>query len=293
MTEAADEVRHGSRMHLLAITCDILLRPAYFFAARSPHVVDVVELSAALHAEPMTLGQRIQEQIDAASPEIDAIVLGYGLCGGATAGLTARDVPVVLARAHDCVTIFLGDRGRYREEHETAPGTYWYVQDQMDRGNHLKGWLLGDAARSEDVAVTRADYIERFGEENAAYLMEVLGEWRTRYERGVFLDTGLAPAGDAERRARDETERRGWRFERVLADLKLVRRLLFGEWDDDFQILQPGERLEMSYDGGVVRAVAATGGETGPGSGSRPARYASMNSTPKASAPVRRSAARR
>jgi hypothetical protein len=259
-------------MHLLAITCDILLRPAYFFAARSPHTVDVVDLSAALHAEPTTLRERIQAQIDAAGPDIDAVVLGYGLCGGATAGLTARDVPVVLARAHDCVTIFLGGRERYRAEHEAAPGTYWYVQDQMDRGNDLKGWLLGDAARAEDVAATRADYVARFGEENAAYLMEVLGEWRTRYERGVFLDTALTPADDAAGRAAEETERRGWRFERILADLTLVRKLLFGEWDDEFQVLQPGERLEMSYDDGVVRAVAAAGVAAAPPSASRPAR---------------------
>lgn len=258
--------RPGPRLHLLAITCDILLRPTYFFAARSPHVVDVVNLSAALHAEPLTLGERIQQQVDAAGPGIDAVVLGYGLCGGATAGLTARSVPVVLPRAHDCVTIFLGDRERYRTEHETTPGTYWYVQDQMDRGNDLKGWLLGDAARSDDVEATRADYVERFGEENAAYLMEVLGEWRTRYERGAFLDTGLAPADEAARQARKESERRGWRFERTLADLKLVRQLLYGDWNDDFQILQPGERLEMSYDDDVVRAVAAAG------SASRPAR---------------------
>jgi hypothetical protein len=257
MDRSADDGRQGSPMHLLAITCDILLRPAYFFASRSPHTVDVVNLSAALHAEPMTLGQRIQAEIDATGPDIDAIVLGYGLCGGATAGLMARSVPVVLARAHDCVTIFLGDRKRYRDEQEATPGTYWYVQDQMDRGNDLKGWLLGDAARSDEVAATRADYIARFGEENAAYLMEVLGEWRTRYERGVFLDTGLAAADDAEQRAQEATERRGWRFERMLADLTLVRQLIYGEWGDDFQIVRPGERLEMSHDEGVVRAVAA------------------------------------
>jgi hypothetical protein len=287
MLPAAEVGPPPERLHLLAITCDILLRPAYFFAARSPHVVDVLNLSAALHVEPLTLGHRIQEQVDAAGPGIDAIVLGYGLCGGATAGLTARTVPIVLPRAHDCVTIFLGSRDRYRTEHEATPGTYWYVQDQMDRGNDLKGWLLGDAARAEDAEATRADYIERFGEDNAAYLMEVLGEWRTRYERGAFLDTGLAPADDAAHRAREESERRGWRFERTLADLKLIRQLLYGEWDDDFQVLQPGERLEMSYDDGVVRAIQAVGTE------SRPARKASMNSTPKASTPVSRSAASR
>lgn len=247
----------GAPMRLLAITCDILSRPVYHFASTSPHIVNVVDLSAALHAEPATLRDRIQARIDAAGPDLDAIVLAYGLCGGATAGIEARDVPVILPRAHDCVTIFLGARDRYDAEHEASPGTYWYVQDQMDRGNDLKGWLLGDAARSDDVVATRAEYVRRFGAENADYLMETLGEWRTRYERGAFLDTGLAPADAAVDRARDETERRGWRFERKLADLDLVRRLLYGEWDDDFQVLQPGQRLAMSYDAAVVRVDPA------------------------------------
>jgi hypothetical protein len=71
------------------------------------------------------------------------------------------------------------------------------------------------------------------------------------------MDTGLAAADDAEQRAQEATERRGWRFERMLADLTLVRQLIYGEWGDDFQIVRPGERLEMSHDEGVVRAVAA------------------------------------
>lgn len=273
-------------MRLLAITCDILSRPVYAFAARSPHAVNVVHLSAALHAEPLTLRGRIQQQVDAAGPDVDAVVLAYGLCGGATAGLVARDVPLVLPRAHDCVTIFLGGRTRYQAEHEKAPGTYWYVQDQMERGNDLKGWLLGDAARAEDVVATRKDYAERFGVDNADYLMEVLGEWRTRYERGAFIDTGLAPSDEAANRAQAETQRRGWRFERTAADLHLVRRLLYGEWDDDFQVVRPGERLEMSYDDDVVRTTSV-------GDDSLPERKASRNSTPKASTPSSRSAARR
>jgi hypothetical protein len=295
----------------------MLFRPVHYFAARSPHTVEVVDLSAALHAAPGTLGERIQEQVDATGPGVDAVVLAYGLCGGATAGLTARSVPVVLPRAHDCVTIFLGDRARYQREHEATPGTYWYVQDQMERGNALKGWLLGDAARSEDVVATRAEYAARFGEANADYLMETLGTWSARYERGVLLDTGLVSGDAAAAQARAESDRRGWRFERVAADLGLVRRLLFGQWDDDFQVLQPGERLEMSYDEAVVRAVGAPSHSSSAGAAappaareapgsrhyrrapsvacdsSRPERNAPMNSKPKASTPSSRSAARR
>ena len=253
-------------MRLQAITCDMLLRPVQHYATESPHQVSVSQLSAALHAEPATLRERIQTRIDRADPEAEAIVLAYGLCGGATAGLLAREVPVVLPRAHDCATIFLGSRERYQQEHQATPGTYWYTDDQLERGNALKGWLLGDAARSDDVAATRHDYEERFGKDNADYLMETLGEWHTRYERGAFIDTGLAADAasdidgttqDAADQARAESQRRGWRFERIPADLTLIRRLLFGEWDDDFQVIEPGQRLEMSYDDSVVRVVSA------------------------------------
>ncbi len=249
----------GRPLRIRAIGCDILLRPLYLAAATTRNIVDVVDLTAALHVEPATLRERIQERIDAVPPGYDAIVLAYGLCGGATAGIRARSVPVVLTRAHDCITIFLGGRDRYAQEFEQTPGTYWYVADQVDRGNALKGWLLGDGARAEDAQATYDDYVRRFGEANATYLMETLGGWTSRYERGVFLDTGL-PAEVAEARARTEVEERGWRFEKVAADLRLVRDLVDGRWDDDrYQVLQPGEELRMTWDERIMGPVPAAG----------------------------------
>jgi len=248
-------------MRLQAITCDMLLRPVEHLAARSPHEVVLCELSASLHVETASLRERIQAEIDrieGADPEADAIVLVYGLCGGATAGLVARTRPFVLPRAHDCATIFLGSRERYQREHEAVPGTYWFTEDQVKRGNALKGWLLGDAERSEGVEATYRAYVEKYGQENADYLMEALGEWQSHYERGAYLETGLAPDDAAARRAQQESELRGWRFERLASDLSLFERLLWGEWDDDFLVVRPGERLAMSFDADVVRAVPAS-----------------------------------
>ena len=95
-------------MRLYAIACDVVARPVYLCAARSPHVVDIHLFERGLHNEPKDLRTRLQEAIDGAPPIADAVVLGYGLCGGATAGIVARDRPVVLPRAHDCITLFLG-----------------------------------------------------------------------------------------------------------------------------------------------------------------------------------------
>ena len=55
------------------------------------------------------------------------------MCGTATVGLTARHAPLVLPRAHDCITLYLGSRQRYNEEFMRHPGTYWYSVDYMER----------------------------------------------------------------------------------------------------------------------------------------------------------------
>jgi hypothetical protein len=100
----------------------------YLAAASSPHVVDVGLLRRRQDDKPPLLRDLLQVEIDAASAagqQYDAVVLAYGLCGGATAGIEARGVPVVLPRAHDCITLFLGGRDRYDTEFAAHPGTYW------------------------------------------------------------------------------------------------------------------------------------------------------------------------
>lgn len=250
-------------MRLQLITCDMLLLPVEHLAARSPHEIVITDLSASLHVEPVPLRDRLQQEIDrieAEDPDADAILLGYGLCGGATAGLVARGRPLVLFKAHDCATIFLGSRERYEQEHAATPGTYWFTEDNVKRGDALKGWMLGDSSRSDSVEATYREYVEKYGQENADYLMEALGEWQSHYERGAFLETGLAEDEEALTEARKESELRGWRFERVLSDLSLMQRLLNGDWDDDFLVLQPGQTLAMSYDKDVIKAVPAPTG---------------------------------
>ena len=75
-----------------------------------------------------------------------------------------------------------------------------------------------------------------------------------------------------------EAERRGWLFERLAGELGLIRRLLEGDWDDDFLVLAPGQRLAMSYDarrGASARTsrprgsptVSASPGDPGAGAG--------------------------
>ncbi|HSG84752.1 MAG TPA: DUF1638 domain-containing protein [Candidatus Limnocylindrales bacterium] len=242
-------------MRILALTCEVLARPVYLCAARSPHIVDVRLERRGLHDDPPNLRSLLQAEIDAAAAVYDAVVLAYGLCGGATAGLRAGPIPVVVPRAHDCITLFLGSRDRYRSETTTAPGTFWYVQDYIERTDDASPFTGVGAISDTDMRATYEEYVRRYGRDNADYLMEAMGSWLAHYDRAAFIDLGVGDGRAVEAQAQREAEQRGWRFERMAGELLLVKRLIDGDWGaDDYLVLQPGEQLVMSYDDAVVRA---------------------------------------
>jgi hypothetical protein len=240
-------------MKLKCLACDVLARPLYLSAAHSPHIVDIELFPRGLHNTPAILRGRLQERIDAAAGQgYDAVVMAYGLCGQATAGLIACEKPVVVPRAHDCITLFLGGRERYDAQFEQQPGTYWYALDYMERDDGTGGSMgLGAGAGTEGQGVYE-QYVEKYGKDNADYLMEVMGQWQAHYQRAAFVDMGVGDGSRVERMAQDDAARRGWVFEKVAGDMVLVRRLLFGDWVDDFLVLEPGQALRMTYDDAVI-----------------------------------------
>jgi hypothetical protein len=241
-------------MKLKCLCCEALTRLAYLGAALSPHTVDVELFKIGLHNQPLNLRVRLQAQIDGASGQgYDAITLAYGLCGQATAGLVAREIPLVIPRAHDCITLFLGSRSRYQAQFEHNPGTYWYAHDYIQRRDNTSTSLsLGAGVDNDRLQERYQEFVEKFGEDNAQYLMEVMGAWQSHYNRAAYIDMGVGDGAAVEALARDEAQRRGWTFERVAGDHTLIRRLLAGDWDDDFLVVEPGQEITMAYDDGVV-----------------------------------------
>ena len=112
-------------MRLKLISCEIFYREMCAAVARSIHLIDITFLPKGLH----DIGQeqmlpRLQEAVDAVdASRYNAILLGYGLCNLGIVGLTARSIPLVIPRAHDCITLFFGSRRRYQEYFDAHPGT--------------------------------------------------------------------------------------------------------------------------------------------------------------------------
>lgn len=247
-------------MRLQVIACEVLARQLYYVAAFTPHVVDIHLVAKGLHSEPERLRAEIQRLLDAVpAGRYDAVLLGYGLCSNSIAGVTCSVAPLVVPRAHDCITLYLGSAERYATEFRANPGTYWYAPDYMERNTDAKGdhVALGSGG-DEEISKTYAEYVEKYGQENADYLMEVMGAWRAHYNRAAYIETADLALPDYAARVQDVAARRGWQFERVAGSIVLVRDLLEGRWDAArFLTVPAGQTIQPSHDAQIVCSALA------------------------------------
>ena len=245
-------------MRLKALSCEVLARLVYHVAARGPHVIDVDLVDKGLHNEPDVLRAELQRRLDALpAGRYDAVLLGYGLCSNSVAGLVCSAAPMVVPRAHDCITLYLGSAQRYAAEFRANPGTYWYTADYMERGSTEGDRVaLGAGLDDGDMNAVYAEYVAKYGQDNADYLMEVMGAWRQHYNRAAYIDTEGVALPDYSVRVRELAARRGWNFERLTGSLNLVRDLLEGRWDEErYLVVPPGQTIAPTYDAHIARAV--------------------------------------
>jgi hypothetical protein len=232
-----------------------MARSIYASAATSQNVISVRLFKQGLHNTPKKLRTILQEEINALDAEqYDAILLVYGMCGTSTVGLTARRTPIVIPRAHDCISLYLGSGQRYQEEFDRHPGTYWYSVDYIERNDEGANVALGAA----DMLIQESqyqEYVRKFGKETADMLMETMSQWSQHYSRAVFIDTGLGNCKPYEEMAREKAKNEGWVFERKTGNQRLVEMLIEGQWsEEEFLFVPPGFTIKQSYDEDLINA---------------------------------------
>ena len=240
-------------MRFHAIVCEVLSQECLRAGKLSSHVVDIDFLPFGSHNRPDEMRANLQKQIDSVSGTCDYILLAFGLCGGATAGLFARETPIVIPRAHECITILLGSKDLYLREFGAHPRTYYFTPGWIDRKEDKGGIHVQAAASAQE---RHQEWAERYGKDNAAYLAESEDKWLARYDRAAFIDTGV---GDV-RRYRGFTEQlaqsRGWAYTEIPGDPNMIDALFAGDWDPEkFLIVEPGQTTVMDYNSHVIRAA--------------------------------------
>ena len=183
-------------------------------------------LDFGLHLHPGSLRESLQSTIDIASTQADTIILGYGLCSMAVVGLKATGCTLIVPRVDDCIAIFLGSCAAYKEQSSKEPGTYYLT----------KGWIeVADTPFEEHKRLTA-----RYDQKRADRMIELT---LRNYSRLAFIDSGVYQQDRYRQYARDAAEQFGLRYEEIRGADTLVKKMLFGPWDDDFVVARPGEAI--------------------------------------------------
>lgn len=220
------------------ITCKVLQREVYFCASHSRNIVDVWLMPQGLHNEPDRLRIEVQKAIheiqDIQSNSYDAILLAYGLCSNGIVGLNSR-IPLVVPRGHDCITLLLGSKDEYRQYFDSHKGVYWYSP----------GWIESETMPGKDrFEKTLAQYTEKYGKENAEYLMEMQEGWMKEYEWATYVHWPQFDDSQYVEYSKQCARFMKWKFDKVEGKSGLIQRMMDGIWDEkDFLVLPPGKTI--------------------------------------------------
>jgi len=286
-------------MLLKIIACEISFREICMAAARSTNLVDFEFLPQGYHDNPDIGRALIQEKIASVeNGKYDAILLGYALCNNMLVGLTTHHIPLVIPRAHDCITFFFGSKERYMEYHTSRPGTYYYTSGWLEhrkrKSERVPTVGYGAKPRKPETSVSEAntlrnntsggteqstteeypqsqhhevplstqsagrmksyqELVEQYGEDNANYVMEILGNWTQNYTHGLLIDFDFTRHLNLREQVREICRQHGWEYDELEGDMSLLQRLLDGDWDDeDFLVVNPGEIIRATYDERVI-----------------------------------------
>jgi hypothetical protein len=181
-----------------------------------------------LHTHPDRLRSILQAAVDEAGSNFDTILLGYGLCSRALLGLRASSCRLVAPRVDDCIAIFLGSASEYRLQCNHEPGTYYLT----------KGWIeVGDTPFSDFDRL-----VSKYGRQRAG---EIFNLMLGRYKRLALINTGHADLEKYRQYSRDMADKFGLQFEEIQGSTVLIRKLLYGPWDEDFVVVEPGGEFSM------------------------------------------------
>ncbi|MFO0753125.1 MAG: DUF1638 domain-containing protein [Thermodesulfovibrionales bacterium] len=161
-------------MRIGVIACDVMQRELEKVLDGAAEVTVKTYLEYALHTEPQKMKETIKEKINAIRNDVDVVFLGYGYCKSLEGIEKELDIPVVMARCDDCISILMTPEERAREI-EKEPGTYFLSPGWAELGTEML------------IKELHLDRVRKYGKDP----YKVAKTLFTNYKRGLYIDTGV------------------------------------------------------------------------------------------------------
>jgi hypothetical protein len=206
------------------IACDVMRRELEFLAKKETNI-EFRFLEQGLHDTPQKMSDLIQEQVDQVQEYASQIILGYGLCSNGIVGVTAPKQELIIPKVHDCIALFMGSRSSYTSYFHEHPATYYLTSGWVDCGG-------------DPLSYMEADYVPKLGREKAEWGIKL--EFKD-YKSFVFIDHYIFDVEAQKEKAKENASYFGFEYIELDGKLDLLKKILFGPYDDDFLIFQPSE----------------------------------------------------
>lgn len=232
------------------LACETFTREICACMADMPHVIDLEFTAIDSHDQPDALRKLLQENIDAVEQscrEYDSILLCYGLCGNATAGLVARSTQLVIPRAHDCCTILLGSKYLFKQHFEKCPSQAFFSRGHIEHNSPTHIHHLWTRDLEEQMAV----FTKLYGQENASYLLKAANPPCT--DKLVYVNIKPTESGECILQCREKAAKENKEYVQLEGSLSLIRNLMSGNWyAEDFLVVKPGKKISGVYDWDII-----------------------------------------
>lgn len=226
-------------MNIKIIACETVYVEMQGFL---PANISCKKMEFGLHMHPERLNEVLWKEVRETSKDVDILILGYGLCSKGVTGLYSDHARIVVPKVHDCIGIFLGSRKESERQLKQDPGSYYLT----------KGWI----ECGENPLYVYEKMVERRGEEVARRACKLMMQ---HYKRVALINTGNYKLDGYVGYAQRMAELYGLRYEEIPGSNTIIKKLLEGEWDKDFIVVDPGQPISyemfMDHDADIFQPV--------------------------------------
>lgn len=203
-------------MSQLVISCGMLADELKKVCRKISYEQEIIWLKRGMHKSPEQLHESLQQLIYE-HQDVDNILLTYGLCGNSTLGLYSPNTGLILPACHDCIHQLVG---------ETQTGHYYLT----------RGWTLDREEPYQQIKQILVKYGEDFGK-------EIIQKYYGGYHTIDVIDTDSYPVEQVMQHAQKIGKLLNQKVEKIPGSTAILEKLLLGNWDDDFIVKMPGEKV--------------------------------------------------